>query len=433
MSTIENSDTEKSPRSFQTKGYLTIYASQALSLMGSSVVSFALTWYLTIETGSAVILSLGMFVGMVPMLIIAPFAGVLSDRLNKKILLISSDLLQALAVIILIYLFNTGLIEIWHILVLLAIRGIAQAFQMPVNLTLPAIMLSKETIPRVNALNSILSSLIYIASPAMGAVLLGYFSMGDILWVDIITYIPAFLVLLIIKIPKIKNQETIDNVKSSFKKEFIEGLSYIKTSGLMPLIVTSAILSIFINPLFNLIPLFIAVVHLGGANELALIEIGFQIGIFAGSLGLLLLKVKPSFRNISIGIISLFVLTFIMALVPAKQNIPLTMIVFVIGLSISFVDVQFLSLMQIIIPQEIQGRVFSSVFTIMKSSIPISVIFLGIFADMTSIHFVFLVVPFVAFIIAAILLLTTGIRKMDQSFKTGKYAIKKVTENTVIA
>ena len=69
-------------KKYQTKGYLTIFTSQALSLLGSSIVNFALIWYLTIETGSAVILSVAMFVGMVPVLIISPLSGVLSDRLN---------------------------------------------------------------------------------------------------------------------------------------------------------------------------------------------------------------------------------------------------------------------------------------------------------------------------------------------------------------
>ena len=414
----------------QTKGYLAIFLSQALSLMGSSVVTFALIWYLTIETGSAVILSVGMFVGMVPMLIIAPFSGVLADRINKKALLILPDLLQALVVIILIYLFKTGLIQIWHVLALLAVRGIAQAFQMPVNLTLPALMIKKETIPRINALNSLLNSIIFIVSPAIGAVALGFMPIADILWIDVVTYFPAQVVLLFVSIPTVRDLK--QKIQSSFATDLKEGFSYIGSSGLLPLILTVAILSIFINPLFNLVPLFITEVHFGGANELALVEVAFQLGMFIGSTLLLVLKVKPSFRRINIGIFALFISMLVMGLIPARQIVFLTVIIFFIGLSVSYVDVQFMSLLQIIIPAEIQGRVFSSVFTMMKSSVPVGVIALGFLADATSIQLVFIAVPFMALIISILLLLITGIRKMDEKFQIGKYEQKEPQEQIVL-
>lgn len=419
---------EQHEKKYQTKGYLTIYFSQVFSLMGSSVVSFALIWYLTVETGSAVILSVGMFVGMVPMLILAPFSGVLSDRVNKKLLLVLPDMLQAIAVIILIYLFKTGQIQIWHILVLLAVRGVAQAFQMPPNMTLPALMLPKDLIPRVNALNSILNSLIFIASPAIGAVVLGFMPMGDILWIDVVTYLPAQIVLIFVSIPSVRN--TIANkVKTSFVKDFKEGFSYISHSGLMPLIITMAILSLFVNPLFNLVPLFIKDVHLGGANELAIIEVAAQAGMFIGSIILLAKKVTPSFKGMNIAVLFLFVATLAMGLVPSGDMISLAIIVFVIGLTISFTDVQFLSLMQMIIPAELQGRVFSSVITMMKSSVPIGVIALGFLSDYYSVGLVFIAIPLIAIFMTIFLLLVSGVRELDKRFNTGKYSKEVIKEN----
>lgn len=411
----------------QTKGYLAIFTSQSLSIMGSSIVSFALIWYLTIETGSAMILSLAMFVQMVPMLLLSPVTGVLSDRINKKVLLMLPDFSQAVVDVLLIYLFVTGAIQIWHILFLLAIRGVAQAFQMPVNMTLPALMVDKETIPRVNALNSILNSVIFIVSPAIGAMLLGLMPIGPILWIDVITYLPAQFVLFFVSIPKVR--QVTNKIQESFLNDFKEGLAYIKTSGLMPLIITVAILSIFINPLFNLVPLFITNVFQGGAYELALVEVAFQSGVFICSTLLLILKIKPTFGRMNIGILFLFISSLMMALIPSGHTALLVITIFIIGLSVSYVDVQFLSLFQLIIPPEIQGRVFSSVFTIMKSFVPIGVIALGILADTTSILFVFIFTPLIALIVTIILLLVTGIRKMDEKFSIGKYEINKVQDN----
>ena len=155
--------------------------------------------------------------------------------------------------------------------------------------------------------------------------------------------------------------------------------------------------------------------------------------MFLGSTLLLLLKVKPSFRRINFGIFALFISMLVMGIVPARQIILLTLIIFFIGLSVSYVDVQFMSLLQIIIPAEIQGRVFSSVFTMMKSSVPVGVIALGFLADATSIQLVFIAVPFMAIIISILLLLVTGIRKMDEKFHIGKFEQKESQEQIVPA
>jgi DHA3 family macrolide efflux protein-like MFS transporter len=78
-------DEQKTDYNF--KGYMALFSSQAFSLLGSSIVSFVIIWYLTIETGSALVLSIATIVGLVPMIVIAPFAGVLTDRLNRKLML----------------------------------------------------------------------------------------------------------------------------------------------------------------------------------------------------------------------------------------------------------------------------------------------------------------------------------------------------------
>ena len=83
-------------------------ASQLLSLFGSSIVGFAVVWYITLETGSSSMMTISILASFLPQIIIAPFAGVWADRYNRKLLIMLSDSLTALATLVLVIFFLTG-------------------------------------------------------------------------------------------------------------------------------------------------------------------------------------------------------------------------------------------------------------------------------------------------------------------------------------
>ena len=81
------------------RGYILIWVGQLVSILGSGIVQFAIIWWLTEKTGSTFVLALATFVGLVPMVIIGPFSGVLADRWNRKKIMLTTDFLQAIATI----------------------------------------------------------------------------------------------------------------------------------------------------------------------------------------------------------------------------------------------------------------------------------------------------------------------------------------------
>jgi DHA3 family macrolide efflux protein-like MFS transporter len=95
--------------------FFTIWSAQALSLFGSSLVQFALIWWLTQKTGSATALAVASLAGMLPQVLFSPFAGALVDRWNRRWVMIGADGLIALATLVLIYLFATDQAQAWHI------------------------------------------------------------------------------------------------------------------------------------------------------------------------------------------------------------------------------------------------------------------------------------------------------------------------------
>jgi len=113
------------------KKFFVLWSSQAASLFGSAVVGFALAWYLAKETGSATVLATAMMVAFIPPIVLGPFIGPFIDRWNRKKILIYSDLVTALLTLLLVVIFDTETIQIWHIYVIMAGRAISGSFQAP--------------------------------------------------------------------------------------------------------------------------------------------------------------------------------------------------------------------------------------------------------------------------------------------------------------
>lgn len=108
-------ETSESANSQTFRRYLLFWSGQLISLFGSSVSSFVIIWWITLETGSALYLSLASLLGFAPIIALGPVAGVLADRWNRKTLVAVVDFLQATTTLVLIFLFWSGTNGIWQI------------------------------------------------------------------------------------------------------------------------------------------------------------------------------------------------------------------------------------------------------------------------------------------------------------------------------
>src|SRR5258707_15673557 len=95
--------------------FFTIWTGQAFSLFGSQLVQFALIWWLTQKSGSATELAVATLVGMLPQILLGPFAGAIVDRSNRGIIIIVADGSIALATLLLILSFPTWKVQIWPV------------------------------------------------------------------------------------------------------------------------------------------------------------------------------------------------------------------------------------------------------------------------------------------------------------------------------
>ena len=156
-----------------------VFGGQAFSLFGSRLVQFTLVWWLTQESGSASVLALASIMALLPQVIVGPFAGSLVDRWSRRMVLIVSDGMIALAIVLLALLYSWGVVEIWHVYALMLLRSLLGAFQWPAFQASTSMMVPKEQLSRVAGFNQSLQGLVSILAPPLGALLFEVLPISD--------------------------------------------------------------------------------------------------------------------------------------------------------------------------------------------------------------------------------------------------------------
>ncbi len=365
--------------------YLTLWSGQLISLLGSSIASFVIIWWITLETESPLYLAVASFAGLAPLVILMPFAGVLVDRWSRKAMIGVVDLLQAVATVALILLFWLNIVSIWLVLGLLTLRGIFQAFHNPAASAIVPLMVPREKLSRMNGVNYLLSGATTLIGPVVAALLLEVWRIDQILWIDAATFIMAVIPLLIIKIPSVRRNQDEDPTRSSFKKDFGEGLAFIKNArGLLPFIVLATALNFLLTPLSTLMPYYVRFDHLGDAPDLALVMAFFQGGILAGGL---LMSVTKGFKRKMVAIVfSVYVIFLgyaIVALTPTGLFWFMAVGGLIIGCCLPIANVSIQTIIQTVVPLKMLGRINSVIGALASAASPFGMILSGIIVEFT--------------------------------------------------
>lgn len=403
----------ENPTNTTFKQYLFFWSGQIASTLGSSVVQFVIIWWITLKTQSGIYLSLAALVGLVPMILLSPFVGVLVDRWNRKFLIASADFSQALATLALIFLFWVEAATIWNVLALLTVRGICQAFHTPTVLAVTPSMVPIKKLSRINGLNFFFSGAVNLIGPVLAALLLEAWSINQILWIDVTTFVVAIIPIIAIKIPSVTKGTTEESF--SFKKGFLEGLRQIKNHrGLLPLFFLAMILNLLITPLTTLLPYFIKFDHLGGAPDLALVEAMFEGGMLAGGLAMSVVgafKRKASAMATSLYII--FVGYLLIALSPIGSFWFMGTAGLIAALCVPIVNVSAATITQTVIPLEMQGRVNSVNLALVTLATPIGMVASGAIVAFVNSAYLFVGCSVAGIIVVTLAWLFTGFRHVE--------------------
>lgn len=268
--------------------FFTVWSGQALSLLGSQMVQFALVWWLTQKTGSATVLATATLVAMLPQVFIGPLAGVVIDRFSRRWIMALADSLAALGVVGLAVLFWLGSVEVWHIYLLMFLRSAAQGFHWPAMQASTSLMVPKEHLARVQGLNQMLNGLMNIFSAPAAALLVAVLPMQGVLAIDVSTALLAVVPLLFVRIPQPERTTPAAGEQApSMVADLRAGFRYVwGWPGLMMILLMATLINLLFTPLNALQPILVTQ-HFGGqALELAWLESAWGIGAVAGGVTL---------------------------------------------------------------------------------------------------------------------------------------------------
>jgi DHA3 family macrolide efflux protein-like MFS transporter len=338
--------------------------------------------------------------------------GVLVDRLSRKRVIIIADLGQTIATILLILFFWLNIASIYLVLGIVLIRGVFQAFHMPaVNAIVPS-MVPQDKLSRVNSLEYVFNGIVQVSGPIIAALLLTYVSIDQLLWIDPITYVAGLSVLLLVRIPFVRNVSG----RSSFRQDFAEGFSYLrKTAGFIPLIFLAVALNFLITPFSTLLPYFVKFDHFGGAPDWAFVQASLQGGFIGG--GLFMLLSKGFRRKVLASIVSLLVGLVGYALVSVTPTglfwfMAIAVLIFAVPIPVTNILVR--TIMQTYAPLEIQGRIASVVISLASIATPVSMILSGIIASYIGTSTLFLACAIVGIVVTVLCWFFTSVRNLEK-------------------
>ncbi|HSA99645.1 MAG TPA: MFS transporter [Anaerolineales bacterium] len=369
--------------------FFTVWTGQALSLFGSALVQFALIWWLTQKSGSATVLAIAVMVGMLPQIVLGPFAGALVDRWDRRLIMICADGTIAAFSLLLAYLFATGVVQIWHIYAVMAVRALGGAFHYPAMAASTPLMVPNEQLTRINGLNQALQGVNGLVAPPVGALLISVLPTQGILLIDVGTALLAILPLLFIPIPQ--PQRHIDlqqEAKPGLLQEIGAALTYIRTfPGLVAVILMALFLNFLLVPTESLLPLLITKHFSKGAIELGFMQSATGVGIITGGI---LLGVWGGFRKKIVtsllGIIGLGIAVMCIGLAPASFFSIAIIGAVLLGLMLPMANGPIGALMQSIIRPDMQGRIMSLVSSGATAISPLGLLIAGPLSDAVGIR-----------------------------------------------
>ncbi|MCL1918510.1 MAG: MFS transporter [Peptococcaceae bacterium] len=370
--------------------FITIFAAQAFTLLGTSAVQFAIIWLLTIKTESAVTLAVASIVAFLPNMLIGPFAGVWIDRYNRRSVMMVADGLVAVSSVILAAAFlMMEMPPVWFIYIILFLRGLGNTFRAPAMQAAIPMLVPVSLLTKAGGWGNMITSLSNMLGPVLGAVLIGPALVGDypiaaVMLADMLGAVFAILCLLTVRIPDIPQQGEKPHLLADTK----QGFSAIwENKPLRAIFPSFALMTLFQVPLVSLFPL---IVHdqFGGSEW----DIGVAQFVFMGGLlfSALLIGVwggmKRRFLMVALAIGVMGAACLVSGILPAGDFWIFVVCCFLIGNTFNFINIPVMAYGQETLAPEKMGKAFSLWMSALSWCTPIGLGVAGVVSDLIGVN-----------------------------------------------
>lgn len=381
------------------KSIIRFLSAQTISLFGSSIVQYAIVWYITLTTSSGKMLMFSTLCGFMPQIIISLFAGVWIDRYERKKLVMLSDSAIAFSTLLLAVSFLAGYKNIWLLMAVLIIRSAGTGIQTPaVNAMIPQIVPARQLM-RVNGINSTVSSIIMFISPAVSGAVLSVASLEATLFIDVIS---AVIGVGITSTIFIRPYEKKLPGKNSYLEEIKNGFAYLKENRFIKrLLIFQLVILFLISPSAFLTPLMVSRTFGEEVWRLTASEMTYSFGMIMG--GLLIASWGGFKKKLNT---TMLAGAFYGALMIGLGTAPLFLIYLVcnalIGITAPCYNAPITVTIQEKVIPEMHGRIFSFMQIATSCALPLGMVLFGPLADIFSVQSLLLVSGAVVVVISSL-------------------------------
>ena len=377
----------------QNKNFVLIMLARFVSFLGDSIHGFTLTWYILNVIGQGKVLGWMLFFSTLPAIIIGPFAGVLSDRFDRRKIMITVDIIRGCLAILLGYLVMINQAPLGILLVITLLLSIGSAVYFPASGALFPNLVHQKQLIRANAIATFLGTSTAIVGQVFGGFLYDLINAQGLFMINGFTFFFAASCEFFVFVPNLTNSAV--TKANHYFKNLAEGFKYVyKTKALFAMLLFGATVNFFFFPIQNVVQPFIGnKILLLDSKQFGIVVAFFQAGMI---LSVLLLQVIPqpkkkyrfmlwSMFAQSMGLILLAIpiLPFIKPLI-GNTTVFVAIYSFIIlgrGLSFGLTNVPMQVVYQSLTPDEYRGRVFALQGAAFQGFMVISMLLAGNLVD----------------------------------------------------
>lgn len=361
-------------RSFSSRNYSLFFSGQLISRIGTWTQRTAVIWVVYTMTHSVFMIGLTTFAEQFPSFLLSPAGGIAADRYNKQKVVMISQIVAALQATALAVVYITGFHQVWLILALSVLLGIANAFEVPARQSMVNDLIDKkEDLPNAIAINSSLNNLSRLLGPAISGFVLARYGAGVCFASNAISFIAVITSLVMMKVPR----QQLPVRKKKLSADFTDGLNYVRKNheiGLTLLVLT--LVCLLVNTYNTLIPVYAKEIFNGNAATFGYLSAFIGLGAVISTLTIASRKpghnMKRTLRN------NVIILGVALILFSYSRYLPLNLaLVTLCGFGAMSVIPICNTIIQLASTPAMRGRAVSFFTMAAFGTIPIGSLFLG--------------------------------------------------------
>lgn len=363
-----------------TRTFYILTLTQVCSLIGTRMTTIALGIRIFSDTGNSAPLLLAAFFGSLPLMLGGVFAGVFADRWKRRDVLIICETGQAIGTLFLLVSFAFGAFQLWQLYLVALLKGVLGMLQQPAMEASVTLLVPEGHRERANAIRQITGPMAGVVAPVITGFIYMFVGVTGVMVVDLLSFVCAVATLSLVDIPQPARTSGTPGAPASVWLEAWSGVQYLWTQRvLFALMLYAAVVNFLLSGPIQLTTPY--VITLTGSEATLGILLGvMNLGIVVGGVVMSIWGgTRPRIHGIMIGLLARAAVLALYGI--ARTPITLGLALFFIFFANPLIDASFMSIMQLKVPPDMQGRVFALLFQMMQIATPLSFLVTGALAD----------------------------------------------------